>query len=87
MPTPNDTTTPGRREARATKQERLQALWDSTGLLFEAMIEFRPFNGWYAQPYEARYFNDCGDFMGSDYSHAERGIKELNEWAKPKVKP
>jgi hypothetical protein len=62
---------------RPTKQERLQALWDASGNLFEGEIVFRGSRGWWAVPAEFRHFNDEGEYLGSTFDKATSTINWL----------
>jgi len=65
------------RKRRATKVELLQAQWDEGDKLMEGEIVFRPFDGWYVVPDEARHFYDEGDFIGTNYQEAKAEIEWL----------
>lgn len=60
-----------------TRQAHLQTLWDAGGALIDADIVFRPFQGWFAEPAEARHFDDTGDYLGWDWKEAEGCIRRL----------
>jgi hypothetical protein len=65
------------RKKSDTAQSRLQAAWDKSSDLMDAVIEFRPFKGWYAAPMEGRWFNDDGEFLGDNWKEATEQITWL----------
>ena len=62
-----------------TKKENLQALADKLKKPehYTFLIEYKPFQGWYAVPDEARCIGDDGEYLGSRYGQAEKTLRQL----------
>lgn len=65
------------RRKRPTKTAMLQAQWDAIPDLMDAEILYRPFKGWFAVPFEPRWFYDDGDHLGMCWRDATLSLEWL----------
>lgn len=62
-----------------TRREHLQNLCDTlrTPDQCEFCVEWRGRGGWWAEPSEARWFDDEGEWIGADWRQAEAAMRKL----------
>ena len=67
-----------------TKQEQLQEMvnkiWEKNSGHCTFTVEFRGAKGWWAVPYERRWFGDEGEYLGSDFSKAKKILSIILSW-------